>query len=144
MVWLENLSTRDGVTAAESLAASASRYAHNTMNPIEDSTTPAEVSPAPQVPPENPSPAVVAAPPAASLATQGEVTDERALEVARREAAIEERERKARETEQQISNRERKAQEREDALRLQSALPVKTKRKRNFTDPILCEPEVED
>ena len=112
---------------------------------IENNPPPVEVSPPAPVSPGNPPPENNPPPPAATLATQGTVTDEQALALQLREAKIEERERRAREVEQTVADRERKAQEREDALRAPgSVTPAKTKRKRNWSDPVICDEEVED
>jgi hypothetical protein len=83
-------------------------------------------------------------PPAATLIVEGEVTDEQALALQRREQAIEEREARLRGEETTLSERERKIQEREAALKNPAPeKPAKIKRKRNFTDPVICEPEIE-
>lgn len=109
------------------------------MNDTENNPPAVEIPPGHPVqtetPPGNP-------PPAATLATQGEVTNERALEIARREAALEERERRAREAEMSVAERERRAQEREEVLR--HAPTAKRKRKRNFTDPVFAPEEIEE
>ncbi len=95
----------------------------------EDQAPPAEVQAAP--------------PPAADLVLNGEVTDERALAIERREREIADREARLRGEETAVAERERKIQEREQVL-AQPAAPVKTKRKRNWSDPFVCEPEVEE
>ncbi len=108
---------------------------------IENPTPAPEVPTAPPVagadpihspqPPAAPAPA---APPAGQLVAEGEVTDERALALARREQAANERERTHREKETAIAERERKIQEREAAL--VPVKPVKPKRKPNWSDPV--------
>ena len=138
-----------GVTVADDITDEAldALFAQN-----ENPASATEVS-GDEVPPENPAtpaappvkPATGAPPPAATLATQGVVTDERALELQRREQAIAEREARARETEMSIAERERKAQEREEALRgTHHVPPQKRKRKRNWTDPINSPEEIEE
>ncbi len=112
------------------------------MESSENNPPTSEVSTPAPVPPENPAP-----PPAATLATTGEVTDERALALDRRAAEIEEREQKSRELETGISERERKIQEREEALRpAPPSAPVKEKfkRKRNWSDPVNAPEEIEE
>lgn len=104
----------------------------------ENSAPPAKI-PVPPVQGKNPAP-----PPAATLATEGEVTDERALALERRAAEVEERERKARELETGISERERKIQEREESLRnVPTVKPAKVKRPRNWSDPVNAPEEIE-
>jgi len=87
-------------------------------------------SPAPETPPaapvqtenqtresvQTPSPSQPAPPPAANLVVNGDVTDERALALARREREISEREARARQIETEISEREAKINEREEIL----------------------------
>ena len=112
------------------------------MESSENNPPPSEVPPPAPVPPENPAP-----PPAATLATTGEITDERALALERRAAEVEERERKARELETGISERERKIQEREAALRPSPPTAPgkeKFKRKRNWSDPVNAPEEIEE
>lgn len=138
-----NLCAGAEVTARTCVAASASRIRTNIMDPLlENNPPPAEVPPANEIPPADLAslPPEAPAPPAATLAITGEVTDERALELQRRETALVERERIARDCEMNISERERQTQEREAALRAPSP---KTKRKRNWSDPIICDEEVE-
>ncbi len=114
------------------------------MDTIENPAPPVEVPTPTPVPTGDQTPPASPPPPAATLATQGDVTDERALEIQRREAAIEERERLARDCEMNIAERERKTQEREAALRQPVTAPAaKAKRKRNWSDPVICEEEVE-
>ncbi len=94
--------------------------------------------PAAPVPPANPPPpdlqtGTPVPPAAAALVVHGELTDEKALALERREQAIAERELKAREVEMSIAERERLAQEREEFLRATAApKPEKVKRARLF------------
>ena len=100
---------------------------------MNDEIPPPEVPGSP-VPAQNQTPpaGVAAPPPTAELATKGEVTDERALALERRERAAEEREKIAREEETRLAERERKIQERESF-----APPVKkVKRKPHWSDPV--------
>lgn len=92
----------------------------------------------PAVPPvQNNPPVSPPPPPAAALVTHGEVTDERALALARREAALEENERRHRDVETTLSEKERKIQEREAALVGSLApKPAKVKRKPGWSDPV--------
>ena len=113
------------------------------MDTIENNTPPVEVPTPSPVPTGDQTPPAAAPPPAATLATQGDVTDERALALQRREAAIEERERIARDVEMNVAERERKNQEREAALRQPVTVAAKVKRKRNWSDPVFADEEVE-
>jgi hypothetical protein len=129
------------------------------MDPLENSEASPETSSANGVPPGNPPQTAEQInrpqtgettftpppPPGATLVVEGEVTDEKALAIQRREQELEERERKARETEMSIAERERKTQEREEALRqpVTTQPAVKQKRKRNWSDPVICAPEIE-
>jgi hypothetical protein len=139
---LKNLSRCVPLAKTGNLTASV-RHERNTM-PDEIPAT--EVPPPAAVPPENP-PAEnlppAAPPPAASLVLEGEVTDERALALARRERELAEREARLRGEETTLAERERKIQEREQVL-AQPPAPAKTKRKRNFSDPFFCPEEIEE
>lgn len=77
---------------------------------------------------------VQAAPPAAEIVVKGEVADERALALERRERAAAEREQRLRDEEMRIAEREKKTQEREAAL----IAPTKPKQKRKYgwSDPV--------
>jgi hypothetical protein len=113
---------------------------------MDGNNPPAPEVPAPPVQTEDqtpPAPVQAAPPPAAELVLNGEVTDERALAIERREREVADREARLRGEETAVAERERKIQEREQVL-AQPAAPVKIKRKRNWSDPFVCEPEVEE
>jgi len=119
---------------------------------MNENNSPALEIPIGEIPPENSAPPAVAhvgtpaappPPPAATLATQGEVTDERQLALDRRQLEIDAAAERLRGEQTTLSERELKIQEREEALRNVPPAPVKVKRKRNWSDPVNAAEEVE-
>jgi len=105
---------------------------------MDEISTPPLETPVPPPTDTPPVPSGDTPPPAGELVTKGVVKSEREIE-------IEKREEKARAREIEIAERERRTQEREEALRnVPPVKPVKTKRAKNWSDPVFSNDDEEE